>query len=64
MEAITKIATINVVGSQRARWQSGQLAQEWRTSFPVLFDDEDLRRSRSGFSSSVWTEPARALGRG
>jgi hypothetical protein len=47
MEAITKIATVNVVRSQRARWQSGHLAQEWRTRFPDLFDDDDLRLANS-----------------
>jgi len=47
MEAITKIATVNVVRSQRARWQSGSLAQEWRTRFQNLFDDDDLRIATS-----------------
>jgi hypothetical protein len=47
MEAITKIATVNVVRSQRARWQSGHLPQEWRTRFPNLFDDDDLRLAKS-----------------
>jgi hypothetical protein len=47
MEAITTIATIRLEGSQRARWQSGQLAQEWRTRFPDLFDDDDLRIAAS-----------------
>ena len=47
MEGITKIATVNVVRSQRARWQSGHLAQEWRTRFPNLFDDDDLRLANS-----------------
>ena len=47
MEAITKIGTVNVAPSQRVRWQSGQLAQEWRTRFPNLFDDDDLRIAAS-----------------
>jgi hypothetical protein len=47
MEGITKIATANVVRSQRERWQSGHLAQEWRTRFPNLFDDDDLRLANS-----------------
>src|SRR4051794_26997233 len=47
MEAITKIATVNVVRSQRARWLSGHLAQEWRIRFPNLFDDDDLRLANS-----------------
>jgi hypothetical protein len=47
MEAITTIATVNVVPSQRARWQNGHLAQEWRTRFPNLFDDDDLRIATS-----------------
>ena len=47
MEAITKIATVNVVPAQRARWQCGHLAQEWRTRFPNLFDDDDLRIATS-----------------
>ena len=47
MEAITKIATVNVARSQRARWTSGHLAQEWRTRFPNLFDDDDLRIANS-----------------
>lgn len=47
MEAITNIATVNVARSQRVRWQSGHLAQEWRTRFPNLFDDDDLRIAKS-----------------
>jgi len=47
MEAITEIATVNVARSQRARWQSGHLAREWRTRFPDLFDDDDLRLANS-----------------
>jgi hypothetical protein len=47
MQAITKIATVNVVPSQRARWQSGHLAQEWRGRFPNLFDDDDVRLAKS-----------------
>ena len=47
MEAITRIATVEVVRSQRARWQSAHLAQEWRTKFPDLFDDDDLRLANS-----------------
>jgi len=47
MEAITKIGTVNVVPSQRIRWQSGHFAQGWRTRFPDLFDDDDLRIATS-----------------
>jgi hypothetical protein len=47
MEAIAKIGTVNVARSQRARWQSGHLALEWRTRFPDLFDDDDLRIATS-----------------
>jgi hypothetical protein len=47
MGAITKIATVNVVPSQRARWKSGHLAQEWKKRFPNLFDDDDLRIANS-----------------
>jgi len=47
MEAITKIATVNLAPAQRARWQSGQLAQGWRARFPDLFDDDDLRIAES-----------------
>lgn len=43
MEAITKIGTVTVARAQRARWKSGDLAPEWRGSFPALFDDDDLR---------------------
>src|SRR5262245_59711906 len=47
MEAITKVATVDVAPAQRARWQSGHLAQEWRARFPDLFDDDDLRIANS-----------------
>jgi hypothetical protein len=47
MEAITRIAAVNVAPSQRARWQSGELAHEWRARFPDLFDDDDLRIAKS-----------------
>jgi hypothetical protein len=47
MKPITKIATIQIELAQRARWQSGQLALEWRQRFPDLFDDEDLRLANS-----------------
>jgi hypothetical protein len=47
LEAITKIATVNVARSHRAHWRSGHLAQEWRARFPDLFDDDDLRLANS-----------------
>jgi hypothetical protein len=51
MKAITTIATVQVERSQRARWQSGHLAREWRGRFPDLFDDDDLRLANSQPSS-------------
>jgi hypothetical protein len=47
MNPITKIATIQIEPAQRARWQSGHLALEWRQRFPDLFDDDDLRLANS-----------------
>jgi hypothetical protein len=47
MNGITRIATIQFEAAQRARWQSGHLALEWRTRFPDLFDDDDLRLANS-----------------
>src|SRR5690348_15931015 len=47
MEAMPTIGTVNVVRSQRERWKSGNLAQEWRTRFPKLFNDDDLRLANS-----------------
>ena len=43
MQPITQIATVDVAPSQRERWKSGTLAQEWKARFPNLFDDDDLR---------------------
>jgi hypothetical protein len=47
MERVTTIATVHVDPSQRSRWQTGRLAREWRTRFPDLFDDDDLRLADS-----------------
>jgi hypothetical protein len=47
MKPITKIAPIPVDPAQRARWQSRNLALEWRQKFPDLFDDDDLRIAKS-----------------
>jgi hypothetical protein len=54
MRAITTIATVQVERSQRARWQSGHLAREWRGRFPELFDDEDLRLANSQTASHFY----------
>ena len=47
IKPITKIAPIQVDPAQRARWQSRNLALEWRQKFPDLFDDDDLRIAKS-----------------
>ena len=54
MEPITKIGTIQIAPALRARWQNGNLALEWRQSYPDLFDDDDLRIAHSQRNSHFY----------
>ena len=40
-------ATFEVEGSFRQSFQSGELAREWQTEYPELFDNDDLRLALS-----------------
>ena len=40
---IKLLATLEVDESLRRRFQSGELAKEWREKYPQLFEDDDFR---------------------
>ncbi len=44
---IKLLATLEIDEALRKRFQTGELAKEWREKYPELFDDDDLRLALS-----------------
>jgi hypothetical protein len=47
MTALVTIGTFDVPLTQRERFKSGELWREWHSSYPDLFDEDDLRLAKT-----------------